>query len=97
MDLQVPEQEASFRDEVRTFLEENLTDEIREAGKMVTSVFSPVKEAMAWQTILNDKGWAAPHWPKEFGGTGWSVTQRAIFAEELVRAETPPLLSLIHI
>ena len=54
MDLQVPEQEASFRDEVRTFLEENLTDEIREAGKMVTSVFSPVKEAVAWQTILND-------------------------------------------
>ena len=33
MDLQVPEQEASFRDEVRTFLEENLTDEIREAGR----------------------------------------------------------------
>ena len=94
MDLQVLEQEASFRDEVRTFLEESLTDEIREAGKMVTSVFSPVKEAMAWQTILNNKGWAAPHWPKEFGGTGWSVTQRAIFAEELVRAETPPLVPM---
>ena len=94
MDLQVPEQEKAFRDEVRTFLEESLTPEIREAGRMVTSVFAPVKEAMAWQRILNDKGWAAPHWPKEFGGTGWSVTQRAIFAEELVRAETPPLVPM---
>ena len=94
MDLQVPEQEKAFRDEVRTFLEESLTPEIREAGKMVTSVFAPVKEALAWQRILNDKGWAAPHWPKEFGGTGWSVTQRAIFAEELVRAETPPLIPM---
>jgi len=94
MDLRVPEQEKAFRDEVRTFLEESLTPEIREAGRMVTSVFAPVKEAMAWQRILNDKGWAAPHWPKEFGGTGWSVTQRAIFAEELVRAETPPLVPM---
>ena len=90
----MPEQEKAFRDEVRTFLEESLTPEIREAGKMVTSVFAPVKEAMAWQKILNDKGWAAPHWPKEHGGTGWSVTQRAIFAEELVRAETPPLVPM---
>ena len=94
MDLRVPEQEKAFRDEVRTFLEESLTPEIREAGKMVTSVFAPVKEAMAWQKILNDKGWAAPHWPKEHGGTGWSVTQRAIFAEELVRVETPPLVPM---
>lgn len=94
MDLRVPEQEKAFREEVRTFLEESLTPEIREAGKMVTSVFAPVKEAMAWQKILNDKGWAAPHWPKEHGGTGWSVTQRAIFAEELVRAETPPLVPM---
>ena len=89
MDLRVPEQEKAFREEVRTFLEESLTPEIREAGKMVTSVFAPVKEAMAWQKILNDKGWAAPHWPKEHGGTGWSVTQRAIFAEELVRGRNP--------
>ena len=51
MDLRVPEQEKAFRDEVRTFLEESLTPEIREAGSLVTSVFAPVKEAMAWQRI----------------------------------------------
>ncbi|MCC1495677.1 acyl-CoA dehydrogenase family protein [Alcanivorax sp. 1008] len=94
MDLQIPESEKFFRDEVRTFLAENLTDDIRRAGKLVTSVFSPVEEAMAWQKILHKQGWAAPHWPEAFGGTGWSVSQRAIFAEELVRAETPPLVPM---
>jgi len=94
MDLQIPESEKSFRDEVRTFLDENLTDDIRRAGKRVTSVFSPVEEVMAWQKILHKQGWAAPHWPEAYGGTGWSVNQRAIFAEELVRAETPPLVPM---
>ena len=94
MDLRVPEQERHFREEVRAFLDESLTPEILEAGRKTTSVFAPVKEVMAWQRLLHAKGWAAPHWPKEFGGTGWSVSQRAIFAEELVRAETPPLVPM---
>lgn len=94
MDLHVPEEERNFREEVRSFLEENLTPEIREAGRLTTSVFAPVKEAMEWQRILHRQGWAAPHWPQEYGGTGWSVHQRAIFAEELVRAEAPPLIPM---
>ena len=94
MDLHVPGEERNFREEVRTFLEENLTPEIREAGRLTTSVFAPVKEAMEWQRILHRQGWAAPHWPQEYGGTGWSVHQRAIFAEELVRAEAPPLIPM---
>ena len=94
MDLRVPEQERHFREEVRAFLDESLTPEILEAGRKTTSVFAPVKEAMAWQRLLHAKGWAAPHWPKEYGGTGWSVGQRAVFAEELVRAEAPPLIPM---
>ena len=94
MDLKVPEQERHFREEVRAFLDESLTPEILEAGRKTTSVFAPVKEAMAWQRLLHAKGWAAPHWPKEYGGTGWSVGQRAVFAEELVRAEAPPLIPM---
>ena len=44
---------------------------------------------MAWQKLLFDKGWAAPEWPVEYGGTDWSLTQRYIFAQECARAETP--------
>ncbi len=94
MDLHVPAEEHAFREEVRQFLAENLTPELREAGRLATSVFADAELAMSWQKILNKRGWAAPHWPKEYGGAGWNVSQRAIFAEELIRAEAPPLIPM---
>ncbi len=94
MDLGIDDEVIAFREEVRSFLRENLTPEIQEAGRRTTSVFAPPGQAMEWQRILHRKGWAAPHWPEEYGGTGWSVTKRAIFAEELVRAEAPPLIPM---
>ncbi|NQX96194.1 MAG: acyl-CoA dehydrogenase family protein, partial [Erythrobacter sp.] len=68
------------------------TPAIREAGRKTTSVFAPFDQCMAWHKILFEKGWAAPHWPVEYGGTGWSVEQRFIFAEEYRKADLPPLL-----
>lgn len=94
MDLTVKPEYRQFRDEVRTFLEENLTADLREAGRLATSVFHDVERSMAWQKILNEKGWAAPHWPKKFGGTGWDVVQRAIFAEESLLANAPAMIPM---
>lgn len=82
----------TFRREVRDFLESAATDEIREAGRKTTSVFAPFKQAMAWQKILYNKGWVAPAWPVEYGGTGWNIHQRYIFVEECNRMELPPIL-----
>ena len=82
----------AFRSEVRDFLESAATAEIREAGRKTTSVFAPFKQAMAWQKILYNKGWVAPAWPVEYGGTGWSIHQRYIFVEECNRLELPPVL-----
>lgn len=87
----VPELEA-FRREVAEFFVSAPTAAIREAGRKTTSVFAPFKECMEWHRILFEKGWVAPHWPKEYGGTGWSVEQRFIFAEEYRKADLPPLL-----
>ena len=86
-----PELEA-FRAEVAEFFATAPTSAIREAGRKTTSVFAPFKECMEWHRILFEKGWVAPHWPKEYGGTGWSVEQRFIFAEEYRKADLPPLL-----
>ena len=86
-----PELEA-FRAEVAEFFATAPTPAIREAGRKTTSVFAPFDQCMAWHQILYDKGWAAPHWPKEYGGTGWSVEQRFIFAEEYRKADLLPLL-----
>ncbi len=86
-----PELEA-FREEVAAFLDTAPTVAIREAGRKLTSVFSPFDEVMEWHRILHGKGWAAPAWPVEYGGTGWSVDQRFVFAEEYARRNLPPLL-----
>ena len=86
-----PELEA-FRAEVAEFFATAPTPAIREAGRKTTSVFAPFKECMEWHRILYEKGWVAPHWPEEYGGTGWSVEQRFIFAEEYRKADLPPLL-----
>ena len=94
MDLSISQRYQDFREEVRSFLAENLTPEIREAGRLTTSVFSDSESAMAWQKILHKKGWVAPHWPKEYGGTGWDIVERSIFAEECLKAETPLLVPM---
>lgn len=94
MDLKISQEDRVFREQVRAFLEDNLTGEMREAGRLATSVFTDPGPTMAWQKVLHRQGWAAPGWPREYGGTGWSVEWQAIFAEELVRAEAPPLIPM---
>ena len=86
-----PELDA-FRQEVAAFLDTAPTPAIREAGRKTTSAFAPFDEVMEWQRILHRQGWAAPAWPVEFGGPGWSVEQRFIFAEEYCARDLPPLL-----
>ncbi|HEX9647270.1 MAG TPA: acyl-CoA dehydrogenase family protein [Alphaproteobacteria bacterium] len=45
-----------------------------------------------WHKILNAKGWVAPHWPVEHGGTGWSPVRRYIFDEECALAGAPRVM-----
>ncbi|QKR98391.1 acyl-CoA dehydrogenase [Sphingomonas sp. CL5.1] len=91
MDLNWTPEDLGFRDEVRAFLAEHLTDELRDAGRWMTSVYGEHRRSLEWQRILHRRGWAAPAWPKEHGGAGWSVTQRYIFARERVAAGAPPV------
>ncbi len=91
MQLELSPEDLAFRDEVRAFLAERLTTELREAGARMTSVFIDKDWSLAWQAVLNEKGWVAPDWPVEFGGPGWSETQRWIFASECAAASAPAL------
>ncbi|WP_296595914.1 acyl-CoA dehydrogenase family protein [Phenylobacterium sp.] len=91
MDLELSPEDLAFRDEVRAFLDANLTPELRRAGERLTSVFCEPRHSLPWQKILHARGWAAPAWPKQYGGPGWSEVQRAIFAAECARAGTPNL------
>ena len=94
MDFAFSKEDEAFRDEVRAFLDKYLTPSMREAAARTTTVFADRDLAMAWQQILVEKGWAVPSWPVEYGGTGWSPTQKYIFGEETARASAPGLIPL---
>ena len=91
MQMRWSQDELAFRDEVRAFLDAELTAEMRRDVRRLTSVYAPHELSMAWQAILHARGWAAPAWPVEYGGCGWSAAQRYIFASEFAAAGAPPL------
>ena len=91
MNLDLTTEDSEFRSQVRAFLRDNLTEELADAGRLVTSVFIEPQFSLPWQKILHAQGWAAPAWPVEYGGTGWTEMQRYIFASECARAGAPSL------
>ncbi|MGH6631720.1 acyl-CoA dehydrogenase family protein [Sphingopyxis sp.] len=81
----------AFREEIRAFLTAHLPGDIRRAAARATSVFIDPDVSLPWQRILHAQGWAAPDWPAEFGGPGWSEIERYIFAAECAQAGAPNL------
>ncbi|MFI5000671.1 MAG: acyl-CoA dehydrogenase family protein [Reyranellales bacterium] len=94
MDLSLDPQDEAFRDEVRRFLDDNLSEDLREAGRKTGGVFAELAAGMRWHKVLATRGWSAPTWPREFGGTGWSATQRYIFARECTAVDAPRIFSM---
>jgi hypothetical protein len=90
MDLNYSPEELAFRDEVRSWLGKNLPADLRE--KVASYAHLSRDDLLRWHKILAKKGWVAPGWPKEWGGTGWNLVQRYIFEEELGYAGGPPLI-----
>jgi alkylation response protein AidB-like acyl-CoA dehydrogenase len=87
MDLRLSPEEQAFRQEVRAFIRDNLPAEI--AARMRDGRAARKEELIAWQRILNRRGWAAYSWPREWGGPGWSAVQRMIFLEEIQTYPAP--------
>ena len=92
MDLTFTPEEEAFRAEVRAFI----ADAKKKLPK--TDVGAPEaatrtkEDYLAWHKLLYKQGWVAPIWPKQYGGTGWNVTQRYIFNQETADAEMPTTL-----
>ncbi len=89
MDLSESPEHAAFRQEVRRWIRSAMPPEIKKKAESFQSFTQ--EEQMIWHKVLAEKGWVAPNWPKEVGGTGWDVTQRNIFSEESARANAPSL------
>src|SRR5262245_57949894 len=89
MDLAFTPEQQNFREEVRKWIPRAMPADMRRNAEAGASFHQD--ETMQWHRILYEKGWIAPHWPKEVGGTGWDVGRRFIFQEEIVRANAPEL------
>ena len=82
-----PSPDDGFRAELRSWLDEHPPPAVEVAA-------TPDDAAVLrdWQRTLHAGRWVGAHWPVEYGGRGASVTQVAIYNEELARAGAPPLL-----
>ena len=91
MDLEFTPAEEAFRSEVREFYATELPARFAEKIRLGQHLSKPEQEE--WHAILNRKGWLVPHWPVEWGGTGWSVVERYIVDLESSLANAPRTLA----
>jgi len=74
-------EDLKFQKEVQDFLKAEFPQDIKH--KVDNGIRLEKDDFVRWQKILNNRGWVAPNWPEEFGGTGWTPTQKYIFAMEM--------------
>ena len=89
MDLNFTAEDLKFRDQVRDFIEKNYPPETAKAVKASRNGQIAKEQMVEWQKRLYKQGWIAPNWPKEYGGPGFTSTQKYIFEMELARANSP--------
>lgn len=87
MDLEVPRAAQDLRREMREFLAAELPEEF--SRKTLRGEKLSKDEHQQWQRVLQKKGWLAPSWPVEYGGTGWGPLERFIWDEESALAGAP--------
>ncbi len=87
------DREQTFIKEVRTFLSENLTPDLRLAGRHTVGTHSDIAACHIWHQRLYERGWIAPAWPSDYGGTGWTPPQRFLFEQECALNDAPILFS----
>jgi alkylation response protein AidB-like acyl-CoA dehydrogenase len=90
MNLEFTAAEESFREEVRSFVRGALSPATR--TKIMEGRHVSPNDIVEWQQTLHRRGWGAPTWPKQHGGTGWAPVWQHIFEEESAREGAPPQL-----
>ena len=93
MDLSYTPAEERFRDEVRSWLANNLSED-RTAVADSEDMDGWMSYLKEWQRKLFDDGWSGISWPKEYGGRGATIIEELIFTEEMARAKAPNLMNV---
>jgi len=98
MDFDYPPAAEAFRAEFRSWLEANVTDDIRGmGGGLAFDDPGVLARHQAWNAKLADAGYAAIAWPVEYGGRGAGVMEQVVWAEELHRADAPGPVNVLGI
>ena len=87
MDLNLSPADIAFRDMIRAEIPSMVPDDIKERVENLQHLRK--EDYLRWQAILDERGWATPAWPIEFGGPGWSPMQRVLFEEACFMAGAP--------
>jgi len=91
MELAYTPEEQAFREEVRRFVSDNLPADIQD--KVLNGKKMEREDFLRWHRALYKRGWVAPSWPVEQGGTGWTPVERHIFDDECAEAGAPPVIA----
>ena len=87
MNLNLKKEDLIFQRQVRDFIKSNLSKTTQK--KIKDGYHLTKKDMVSWYNKLSKQGWIAPNWPRKYGGTDWSVTQRYIFNKECADAYAP--------
>ncbi len=96
MDFTYPPEAEAFREEFRAWLDQHLTDDLRElAEHAVGDDPERIERLRGWNRTLADARYAAIAWPAEYGGRGASLMEQVVYAEEMHRAGAPGTVNII--
>ena len=76
-----------FRQQVLSFVRSKLPGDIRQAVRTGQPVSR--ERSIAWNRLLAAEGFLVPHWPRQWGGGGWTVQQQMVFDEEMCTNDAP--------
>ena len=91
MDLSFTSEELAFQKDVRTWIADNYSAELKARNAMSKNGYLDKDGMLEWQRKLDEKGWFVLNWPEEFGGPGLSASERYIVNMELAAAGTPQM------
>ena len=81
-----------FRQEIRGFVQQHLPAALRDLNQW--GLQASREQLIAWHQILAEHGLLVPHWPAQWGGQGWTVSQQMVYDEEMALAGAPELNSI---
>jgi len=96
-DSEAPAEVGAFRRELATWLDAHLTPDVVDAGRSGPDVDGNLELLRRWNATLADAGWAAPAWPRRFGGRDASIDEQLAWLEEMAAAGAPGAVNVIGV